>query len=231
MAGFDAVGRTASRTTPNGVVTTYGYDGRGLLKTVTSPRGNVPGANPADFTTTYFYDADDNPIRVRRPYPGGSYVDQDIDVDALDRTTGTVDELGKTSTFGRDNIGNITTTDTLGRTTSMGYDRNGQQTAITDAAGKVTRTEYDEAGNHVREIDPLGRATRMVYDDAGRPGHPPGRRPPRGGLLLRLRRARQCHVPRLPRRHQDRYRLRRRQPAHLADRVRRVGRRCARLHP
>jgi RHS repeat-associated protein len=149
-------------------VTTYAYDAKGLLETVTSPRGNVPGANPADFTTTYFYDADDNPIRVRRPYPGGTFADRDIAVDALDRTTSRVDELNKTSSFGRDNTGNVTeTTDTLRRTTRMGYDRTGRQTTLADPDGKVLRTEYDEAGNKIKEITPTGGVTTWSYDDDG----------------------------------------------------------------
>jgi RHS repeat-associated protein len=149
-------------------VTTYGYDGKGLLKTVTSPRGNVPGANPADFTSTYFYDTNDNPVRVRRPYPGGTFVDRDIKVDPLDRTTDRTDELNKPSHFGRDNVGNVTdTTDALGRTTRMGYDDNGRQTSITDPDGKVTQTEYDAAGNKVKEVSPTGGTTTWTYDDDG----------------------------------------------------------------
>ncbi|MEV7006698.1 RHS repeat-associated core domain-containing protein [Streptosporangium sp. NPDC051022] len=150
------------------IKTTYGYDGKGLLKTVTSPRGNEPGANPADFTTTYFYDADDNPIRVRHPYPGGGFTDRDIKVDALDRTTNKSDELGKQSAFGRDNNGNVTsTTDTLGRKTTMGYDRSGRQTEIKDPAGKTTRTEYDAAGNRIKETNAEGGVTTWKYDDDG----------------------------------------------------------------
>src|SRR5439155_10341127 len=51
------------------LVTTYAYSAKGLLDKVTSPRGNVPGAVAADFTSVYFYDGNDNPVRIRRPYP------------------------------------------------------------------------------------------------------------------------------------------------------------------
>ncbi|MFB9962201.1 RHS repeat-associated core domain-containing protein [Sinosporangium siamense] len=152
--------------------TTYTYNGKGLLKTVTTPRGNEgPTPNPA-YTTTYFYDANDNPIRMRRPYPlpGGAvgYTDRDIKVDALDRTTGRTDELGKHSGFQRDNNGQITaTTDTLNRTTTMTYDRSGRQTELKNPANGITKTEYDAAGNKVKETDPEGGITTYTYDDDG----------------------------------------------------------------
>ncbi|MEN3308588.1 MAG: hypothetical protein V7603_4790 [Micromonosporaceae bacterium] len=169
---YTAAGRRASMRIlmdpGDDLVTTYTYDAKGLLKTVTSPRGNVPGANAADFTVTYFYDANDNPIRIRRPYPGGGFVDRDIKVDGLDRTTAQVDEFNKTSSFERDDTGNITaTTDTLGRTTRMEYDRNGRQTQTTDSGGKATKTEYDAAGNKIKDTRPTGGVTTWTYDDDG----------------------------------------------------------------
>ncbi|MFI6816441.1 RHS repeat-associated core domain-containing protein [Nonomuraea sp. NPDC050328] len=152
------------------IVTSYGYDAKGLLKTVVSPRGNEPGANKADFTTTYFYDYNDNLVRMRRPYPGGGFVDQDVKVDPLDRTTGKVDELGNEQSFTRDDAGQLTqVTDSLGRTTKAGYDKAGRQTSTTDAGGETTRTEYDAAGNRIKEISATGGVTTWKYDDDGRP--------------------------------------------------------------
>ncbi|MFI2487394.1 RHS repeat-associated core domain-containing protein [Promicromonospora kroppenstedtii] len=150
------------------LTTSYTYDAKGLVKTVTSPRGNVPGANRADFTTEYFYDANDNPVRMRMPYPGGKHVDRDIKVDALDRTTASINELNKTSSFERGNTGQVdSVTDTKGRTTTMGYDKNGRQTERTDAGGKTTRTEYDAAGNKIKETSPVGGVTTYTYTDDG----------------------------------------------------------------
>lgn len=150
------------------LVTSWAYNAKGLVQSVTSPRGNVPGANRADFTTTYVYDANDNPIQIRRPYPGGQVVTRDISVDALDRTTAKTDEFGKTSTFERDNAGQVKATrDNLGRPTSMAYDANGRQTGITDAKGGQTRSEYDPAGNKIKEISATGGVTTFEYDDDG----------------------------------------------------------------
>ncbi|MEU4424174.1 RHS repeat-associated core domain-containing protein [Actinoplanes sp. NPDC024001] len=148
------------------LVTSWTYNVKGLTATVTSPRGNLPGANKADFTTTYVYDANDNPIQIRRPYPGGRVVVKDIAVDDLDRTTSTTDGLGKSSSFERANTGEVrSTTDALGRKTSMTYDRNGRQTGITDSGGGQTKTEYDPAGNKIKQISATGGVTTYEYDD------------------------------------------------------------------
>ncbi|MEU4560466.1 polymorphic toxin-type HINT domain-containing protein [Actinoplanes sp. NPDC023936] len=150
------------------LVTSWTYNPKGLAETVTSPRGNVPGANKADFTTTYVYDRNDNPIQIRRPYPDGKVVVKDIAVDDLDRTTSTTNGLGKTSTFERANTGEVTSsTDALGRKTSMAYDRSGRQTSISDAGGSQTKTEYDAAGHKIKEISPVGGVTTFEYDGDG----------------------------------------------------------------
>lgn len=169
--GYTDAGRRESesvRMKGDDLTTSYTYDAKGLVKTVTSPRGNVPGANKADFTTEYFYDANDNPIRMRMPYPGGGHTDRDIKVDALDRTTASINELNKTSSFERSNTGQVdSVTDTKGRTTKMAYDKNGRQTERTDAGNKTTRTEFDAAGNKIKEISPTGGITTYAYTDDG----------------------------------------------------------------
>jgi RHS repeat-associated protein len=150
------------------LVTSWAYNAKGLVHSTTSPRGNVPGANPADFTTTYVYDANDNPIQIRRPYPGGQVVTRDIAVDALDRTTSKKDEFGKTSSFQRDNTGQVkSTTDNLGRSTTMDYDANGRQTGIKDAEGGAVKFEYDEAGHKTKAVSATGGVTTFEYDDDG----------------------------------------------------------------
>ncbi|WP_442973728.1 RHS repeat-associated core domain-containing protein [Saccharothrix sp. NRRL B-16314] len=150
------------------IITSYRYNAKGLLHQTISPRGNVPGAVEADFTTTYRYDANDNLVRISRPYPGGKVVHKDIKVDELDRTTSTVDEFNKPSTFQRDNGGHVTaTTDTLGRNLSMGYDRNGRQTSKTDAGRNTTKSTYDEAGNKIRQENATGGVTTWAYSDDG----------------------------------------------------------------
>lgn len=170
---YTAAGRRASVRIEMGhhqpdIVTSYRYNAKGLLHQVVSPRGNVSGANPADFTTTYRYDANDNLVRISRPYPGGQVVHKDIKVDELDRTRSTVDEFNKESTFRRDDNGRITgATDSLGRELDMGYDRNGRQTSNTDAGRNTTKSTYDEAGNKIRQESATGGVTTWTYTDDG----------------------------------------------------------------
>ncbi|MEQ7125102.1 RHS repeat-associated core domain-containing protein [Actinopolymorpha sp. B11F2] len=150
------------------IVTTYAYNAKGLLQSVTSPRGNAPGADRKDFTTTYRYDGNDSLVRISRPYPDGRVVHEDIKTDALDRTTSTVDAFSKTSAFRRDNTGNVTAaTDTLGRTTRLTYDRNGRQTGLTDSGRNSTRFTYDAAGNKTSATTATGGKTTWTYDDDG----------------------------------------------------------------
>lgn len=150
------------------LVTSWAYNAKGLVESTTSPRGNLPGANRADFTTSYKYDRNDNMIQIRRPYPNGQVVVRDIKVDDLDRTVEKTDEFGAVSKFDRNNAGQVSgTTDNLGRTTAMSYDKTGRQTGITDAAGNQTRTEYDAAGNKIKSISATGGITTYEYTDDG----------------------------------------------------------------
>lgn len=150
------------------LVTSWTYNAKGLVAAVTSPRGNVPGAVKADFTTSYVYDHNDNLIQVRRPYPNGQVAVKDFRVDDLDRSVETVDEFGKASSTTRANTGLVTQTrDSLGRTSSMTYDKSGRQTGITDTGGAQTKTEYDEAGNKIKVISATGGVTTYEYTDDG----------------------------------------------------------------
>ncbi|MEV4349465.1 RHS repeat-associated core domain-containing protein [Actinoplanes sp. NPDC049596] len=150
------------------LVTSWTYNVKGLVESVTSPRGNVPGATKADFTTSYKYDHNDNLIQMRRPYPGGQVVVKDYKVDDLDRSVETVDEFGKSSTSTRANSGLVTgTKDALGRTTAMAYDKAGRQTGITDSGGVETKSEYDEAGHKIKQISATGGVTTYTYTDDG----------------------------------------------------------------
>ena len=150
-----------------GAKTTMTYNNRGDPASVVSPRGNVAGANPADFTTTYVYDFNGNLLRITRPYPGGGTVNRDTGYDQLDRAISSTDPLGRTSVAGYDNTGNvISTADPLGNTTTYTYDANGRLKAMTAPGGGSEETVYDAAGNVTRSTSASGGVTTYTYDDA-----------------------------------------------------------------
>lgn len=142
------------------------YRGLGITvgrysEAVTAPHGNVHGADPADFTTTYTYDFDGNRVRTSHPYPGGGTVTNDYGFDQLGRPTSNTDSLGRTESTGYDNDSNVVSqADPLGGTTTYSYDANGRPTATVAAAGGTTGVSYDAA-------DPSGVRTQD-YDSAGR---------------------------------------------------------------
>ncbi|WP_308190751.1 FG-GAP-like repeat-containing protein [Streptomyces sp. HPF1205] len=141
--GYDAAGNRTSVTTPLGEKTTFTYDAAGHVLTRTDPRGNVSGADPAAYTTTYTYD------------PRG----------LLSSVT---DPLGHVTGYGYNDAGQLTTvTDAAGHTTTYTYDPAGNVKTTTDPAGKVTTDTYDSAGNLASVTDPLGNTTTYTYDKNG----------------------------------------------------------------
>ncbi|XUM02221.1 RHS repeat-associated core domain-containing protein [Streptomyces venezuelae ATCC 10712] len=141
---YDAAGNRASVTTPLGARTTFTYNATGKPLTVTEPRGNVAGADPADFTTTYTYDANDRLTWVKTPD-------------------------GRTTTNTYDNAGNLTTsTDAAGRVTTFTYDSANRLTSTTAPGGARSTVGYDSMGRVIARTDPTGAKTTYTYDMAGR---------------------------------------------------------------
>ncbi|NKE57640.1 RHS repeat protein [Lentzea sp. PSKA42] len=167
--GYSPAGREISRVDAEGNRATYTYDHRGRLATTVSPRGNAPGADPAQFTTRYFYDNNGNLVRTSRPYPGGGSADVDSGFDALDRRETATDEFGNQSTIRHDNTDNVTSTvDPLGNRTDIDYDANGRPSAVKTAGGGESKVVYDPAGNPLRKVSMTGGTTTWSYNDDGR---------------------------------------------------------------
>jgi RHS repeat-associated protein len=124
--------------------TTYGYDDDGHVTSTVDPRGNVPGADPVEFTTTVTYDADGRPVT-------------------------STDPLGRTVTTGYDADGRpITVTDPAGNVTTTAYNAVGWTTSVTAPGEGKTRYFYDKVGNLTKRVDSLARETLYTYDAAGR---------------------------------------------------------------
>ncbi|TQJ57757.1 RHS repeat-associated protein [Streptomyces sp. SLBN-115] len=166
---YDPAGNVTKQTVTDGTtthITTGTYDDRGLPLTSVSPRGNVTGADPVAYTTTYRYDALGRPVQQTAPAV-------QAEENGAAATTAKPTTLTGYNTFGeataaRDARGKVNRTevDRLGRTTAVtlpDYTPPGATTALTATA----RTTYTALGQPQTATDPLGRVTRYAYDQLG----------------------------------------------------------------
>jgi RHS repeat-associated protein len=143
--------------------TTYLYDAAGRLQTKVDPRGNEPGANPAEFTWTYGYDNASRMNSIIDPYGRTTTMMYDV----LGRTKTTTRPDG-TTTVEYDPNGNVLSTVTEAGTWSQTFDALNRVDTSTDIRGKVSLFGYDEANNLTSSTDPLLRVTVSTYDPDGR---------------------------------------------------------------
>ncbi|GAB3729789.1 polymorphic toxin-type HINT domain-containing protein [Amycolatopsis oliviviridis] len=169
--GYDTAGRKISESVLNGgsqkLTTTRKFDQRGLITSVTDPRGNVSGADPAAFTTNLGYNSAGLATTVTGPAV-------DVESGGAPATRSRPQTLTGFNTFGeptakRDANGHVSTVtyDRLGRATdssSADYRKPGETTT----AKAVSRTQYDAAGKVIASTDPKGAVTRFRYDQLGR---------------------------------------------------------------
>ncbi len=171
--GYDAAGRPTSETVtlPSGTATTTtSYDALGHITKVVSPRGNVTGANPDDYATTFSYDDAGNRVKVTAPptlreeYGAGAgtvSATEEVGYDTFGSPVSSRDALGRVSTVEYDKRGlpvkqtapSYTppgTSTPVVPVTTIGYDANGNQTKVTDPRGFETRFDYDRLGRVVR---------------------------------------------------------------------------------
>ncbi|WP_231384252.1 RHS repeat-associated core domain-containing protein [Cellulomonas sp. URHD0024] len=181
---YDAHGFLTAMTAPDGAVATSTFDTLGRQLSSTSPLGNVPGADQAEFTSTFTYDAAGRQLTGTDPMGATSTVTYDpagrpvtmtdpagaltgTEYDLAGQVLAAVDAAGNRTTFTYDAAGRIlTVTDADGKTTTRGYDALGRLVSMSDPLGRVVRTEYD-AGNRVTAtITPSGARTTYTYDAA-----------------------------------------------------------------
>ncbi|WP_193241667.1 RHS repeat-associated core domain-containing protein [Streptomyces phaeolivaceus] len=162
---YDSTGRVISSTDATGARTTYTYDKAGRVETMTTPRGNVTGADPADYTWRYGYDRAGNQLTVTDPLGNTTATAYTADY----RPATVTDPLGNTQKYTYDDMGNILrSTDALSRTTINTYNDYNQLATVRDRAGNTTAYTYDEAGRLKTETSPLGNKTTYAYNADGR---------------------------------------------------------------
>lgn len=175
---FDAYGnltsvrQPATPENPAGNMVSYGYDApRGWLTSVVAPRGNLAGANPADYTTKFDHDAYGRVTRVRTPEwssetPSRNQTLRTYDPDGQLRTV--TDGNGHTSTLTHNAAGELIVVDRPdGTQVSTTYWPDGSVKTQTDANGGTTSYTYDPLGYPLTRTDPLGRVTRFETDALG----------------------------------------------------------------
>lgn len=151
---YDARGRVQTKTTyPNGTAATwqYGYDGFGLLSTLTTPDNEVTTWNrdavmrvrtithndkDGASTETFGYDANSDVTSHVVTRGGVTSVAESTLYDALGRVYQKQGQHGQTLTYGYDGNGNVlTVTDAVGHSTVNTYDHLDRLTQTTESGG------------------------------------------------------------------------------------------------
>ena len=134
------------------------------MTSLVEPRGNVAGASPADYTTTFTYDPAGNILTVSDPLGYATTTTYD----PVGLRSSVTDAKTHATSYGYDAADHLTSvTDALGGVTSYTYDATANLTSRTDAKSHVTAYAYDLAGRLIRTTDPLLHAWTLTYDPAG----------------------------------------------------------------
>ncbi|RAY16691.1 hypothetical protein DPM19_00445 [Actinomadura craniellae] len=165
---YDDLGRMTGQTVDNGdenLTTTLTLDQRGLVTQVVEPRGNAPGATPANYATTMRYDAAGQLVQVTAPPV------QVVRGEGTPATAQPVTRMGYNAGGEQTHV-----TDPEGRTVTTGYDKAGRPISTTSPAytppngtaltPQVT-TEYDAAGRIIEATNARGHTTKHFYDVLG----------------------------------------------------------------
>ncbi len=155
---------------------TWEYNEDSQETATVSPRGNVTGGKPAEFTTKTERDSQGRPLKITDP-------------------------LAHTTKYTYDGDGNVeTVTDGNSHTTKYTYNADNQPIKVEAPNKAITETEYDGAGQVISQTDGNKHTTKYIRN-ARRGGHR-SHRPARpktkkeydaAGNLTKLERPRQTH--------------------------------------
>jgi len=173
-----AGGKLQSATDPRSKTTTYGYDNRGRLHTITGPSpdgiedepvwtytydavGNLKSVeDPLENVTEYDYDANGNLIEIKQPKPDSGDLESDRPVwtfayDALNLLISEIDPRLQETNYDYDERLNLASVTRPSADGSFG--------------NRPTTQYFYDLGNRLeQEIDPMGRITIYGYDEVNR---------------------------------------------------------------
>ncbi|MBB5112143.1 RHS repeat-associated protein [Micromonospora echinospora] len=181
-------------TTPEGVVTSYGYNSAGETISVKDGANNVTlleydglgqvvkTTNPDSTKQVVTYDGAGRQTRVQQLDPANAVLTtQSAGYDDNGNLTSATDARTTTTTFTYDAMGRMTgetqpTTPTTSIQTSFGYDAAGNRTRFTNGRALAFWTTYNSWGKPESQIEPAtpafpdaaDRTFSLVYDAAGR---------------------------------------------------------------
>ncbi|MEU8621491.1 LamG-like jellyroll fold domain-containing protein [Streptomyces sp. NPDC048623] len=174
--GVTPAGLVASTVTPEGAVTAYAYFANGDLAKITDPNGLV---------TSFTYDGigrKTGETQISDTYPDGvttaygydslSNVTTETGASTKNEITGVTHTAKTTRAFDADgNLLSETVEDLTGgdiaHTTTRHYDERGFSDSVTDAEGNTTTYGFDALGQVISEKDALGTETTYKYTSRG----------------------------------------------------------------
>jgi len=149
---YDSRGNMISMTDALGRTTSYTYDGVGQLTGITDPLGHVKQLT---------YDAQGNITSVKDVLNNTTT----LEYDAVGRLRAVVDPLGRRATFVYDTLDRITSvTDPANATSTLSYDGNGNLIAFINALNQRWTNVYDSRNRLASRTDTLGRRWRWQYN-------------------------------------------------------------------
>lgn len=176
---YDASGNRDSATDPLGNKTTWAFNPLGWVTSMVSPRGNVVGGTPANFTTSYEYTSFGDVKKITDPL--GNFVQKTFDgnrnvlteqdpnhtVGSPRITTYVYDAVDQLLEIQRPDSSVLrneywadgtlkTQKDAANNATGYTYDGQARLSTVTDPLGYVTTYGYDGAGNQLTKQDPGG---------------------------------------------------------------------------
>jgi len=158
--GYDADGNQLTVTSPNGAVTTAGYDHRGRLTQLAQPPTMLFDGSTRAPTATIGYDGDGNVVRTTN----GAGDPTTRAYDPLGRLTSSTNAVGETTalTYTATRLAQVRTP--AGNLTSYGYDAAGRRTGVTDPIGTLTQFGLDAVGNTTALTVPLDTQGARTVD-------------------------------------------------------------------